>query len=206
MWPINGPIRNVMVMVVMPAILGCQQPAGGPISSGPAPAQSPVYRKAPTHSSSGEKTAVDEVMRMPLEKNVVSIASFYDPYNPWRWSEDHSRIQGIVIKALYLVGPNSLGVFGDGVIRPRMYLLDTSKSNPQPPKLLKEWSFNPEEAMPLRAKKRTAMGWGYRFDLLWGDEFNLVGKEIRMIVTFERADGTVCHSNKKDYRVPTSAQ
>ena len=147
----------------------------------------------------------EQVAQMPLEPNVVSIATYYTPYNPWLWTPDRSRVRGIIINAFYLGGPKNLGVFGDGVIRPTMYLLDTSQQSKQPPRLLKEWSFDPNQAMPFRAKKQTAMGWGYgRLPLVWGDELDLGGKEIRITVSFERRDGAIVHSGKKDFRVPPS--
>ncbi|HSW44087.1 MAG TPA: hypothetical protein VLM89_00780 [Phycisphaerae bacterium] len=151
----------------------------------------------------GQQISPDQVAQMPLEKNVTGVAAFYAPYSPWIWNKDRSRIIGIAVNALYLMGPDSLGAFGDGVIRPRMYLLEAGDDARQKsPKLVKEWPFGTQQAMPWRAKKRTAMGWGYGFRLLWGEELDVSGKEIRMIVSFERTDGKVFHSGQKDFRVP----
>ena len=143
-----------------------------------------------------------QVIDMPLEKNVVGVVAYYPSANPWIWTENRSRARGIVINALYLEGPNVSGVFGDGVIRPQLYVLDRSRGKRIEPVLVKEWSFDPRQAMPFRSKKRTIMGHGYRFHLIWGDDFDLTGKDIRVVVIFERVDGKIIHSGKKDFRVP----
>jgi len=144
----------------------------------------------------------EEAVNMPLEENILSVAAFYAPINPWLLTDDRSRVRGIVISSLYLGGPDHLGVFGDGIIRPRVYVLDTDKKNPKPPQLVKEWSFEPEEALGFRSKRRTMMGYGYRFHLFWDDELDLAGKNIRVTVVFERRDGMLIHSGQKEFRVP----
>jgi hypothetical protein len=130
------------------------------------------------------------------------MAAFYPSISPWIFTDDRSRVRGIVIASLYLGGPNHLGVFGDGIIRPRVYVLDTGKKDPEPPQLVKEWSFEPEEALGFRSKKRTMVGYGYRFHLFWDDDLDLAGKDIRMTVVFERRDGMLIHSGRKEFRVP----
>jgi hypothetical protein len=130
------------------------------------------------------------------------VAAYYPPYNPWVWNDTRTHVRGIVISALYLEGPNVLGVFGDGIIRPRLYVLGEDGDKNSKPQLVKEWSFEPEEAMPFRSKKRTMLGRGYRLHLIWGDELDLSGKDIRMVVVFERRDGVLLYSGKKDFQVP----
>ena len=55
-------------------------------------------------------------------------------------------------------------------------------------RLIKEWAFDVEQAMPFRAKKKSRWGWGYGLFLTWND-LDLRGKEVRLVITFERADG-----------------
>ena len=140
----------------------------------------------------------------PLEQNIVRIAAYYPSHNPWIWDDARTRVRGIVISALYLEGPDVLGVFGDGVIRPRLYLYDPAGAANTQTHLVKEWSFDVEEARPFRSTKRTLLGNGYRFHLIWGDELDLSGQSIRMVVVFDRRDGTLIYSGKKDFRVPNS--
>ncbi len=136
------------------------------------------------------------------EPNVLGVAAFYDPFDPWLWTESHEKPRGIIIKALYLQGPNAKGVFGDGVIRPRLYVRELNDRGEVNWILVKEWTFTVEDAVPFRSKKQSEMGWGYRLHLPWEDLARLAGREVRMVVEFDRIDGRRVTSGKKDFRVP----
>jgi len=140
----------------------------------------------------------------PLEQKIVRVAAYYPTHNPWIWNDARTHVRGIVISALYLEGPDILGVFGDGVIRPRLYVYDPAGAVDTQMQLVKEWSFDVDQARPFRSTKRTLLGNGYRFHLIWADELDLSGQSIRMVVVFERRDGTLIYSGKKDFRVPNS--
>jgi hypothetical protein len=150
--------------------------------------------------SSGREPTPAEVARM-IEPNVLGISCFYDPFNPWMWNNEHTEVHGIKIGSLFLLGANSTGVFGDGVIHPRLYVGYRDENARQQYKLVKEWTFNVDQARPFRAKRRTRWGWGYALFLPWGD-LKLTGRDIRITVTFERTDGIVISGNKKDFKVP----
>jgi hypothetical protein len=145
-----------------------------------------------------------QVARM-IEPNVLGIACLYDPFSPWIWNTEHTQVKGVRIAALYLLGPNSTGVFGDGTIHPRMYLAYKDAQGKLDYKLIKEWSFDTQQAMPFRAKKRVRWGWGYGLFLPLGD-MDLTGKDIRLTVSFERIDGLVITGNKKDFRIPAKPE
>lgn len=142
-----------------------------------------------------------EVAALPPAPNVVNVVAFYTPFQHWHWTQDRSRVRGIIVNAMYLMNPEGRGVFGDGVIRPRLYLLERTERGGQRPVLLREWSFTVEEATPFRSKKPTVLGWGYMLPLNW-EELDLTGREIRLIIAFERADGVIVESSKLDTRVP----
>jgi hypothetical protein len=153
----------------------------------------------------GNRLTTQQLAKMPLEKNITDVAVFYNAYNPWLWNEERTKIIGLSFNALYLIGPNSLGVFGDGIIHPRLYVLESSPaSKKKTPHLVKEWTFDPQGAMPWRSKKKTLMGWGYGPRLIWGDEVDLAGKEVRITISFERTDGKVFHSRDKEFIVPAT--
>jgi hypothetical protein len=158
---------------------------------------------SPAAAAPGDRLTVQQVVNMPLEKNVSAVAVFYNAYNPWLWNDDRTKIIGLSINALYLIGPNSLGVFGDGIIHPRIYAIENSPDGKQKtPRLVKEWTLDPQEAMPWRSKKKSAIGWGYKPPLIWGDALDLAGKEIRITISFERTDGKIFHSRDKEFIVP----
>ena len=135
------------------------------------------------------------------DPNVVRVVALYHPFNPWIWARDKSQVVGITTKQFYLVGPDGKGVFGDGIIRPRLFELVPGPGDSKIPKLVKEWNFTVEQTIPFRTKEPTVFGWGYRLFMPWKD-LNLAGKDVRLVIEFERPDGAVISSDKKDFRVP----
>ncbi|UCD28864.1 MAG: hypothetical protein JSV03_17605 [Planctomycetota bacterium] len=154
----------------------------------------------PGKNASREKVPTPLEVAQMLEDNVTGVVAFYDGYDPFIWSEDQVTPRGIIIKALYLKGPEGTGVFGNGVIHPKLYTIHKKPDGARSATLIKEWAFDVEEALPFRSKKPTTGGWGYRLHILW-DDLELTGREIRLIISFERRDGIVVNSRKKDFRV-----
>lgn len=160
----------------------------------------------PQEAATGSGGAlVQEVARMPTEPSVVSIVAFYKSTAPWLWNADRTRVSGIYVSALYLLGPKGLGVFGDGIIRPRMFVVETGKDGKRQTKLVKEWAFNVEEAVPFRAKEKKTLGWGYGLPLPFG-HLDVSGREIQMVICFERSDGRLVTSSKQTFLVPKSTE
>lgn len=141
---------------------------------------------------------------MPTEPNVTAVVAFYKSASPFWWNADKTRVAGIFVSAVYLVGPKGLGVFGDGTIRPRMSVVETGKDGKQHIRLVKEWSFSVEQAVPFRAKEKKPLGWGYGIPLPLGD-LDVSGREIQMVVCFERNDGRLVPSSKQTFLVPRSS-
>ena len=149
--------------------------------------------------AAGEKPA-HAVARMPTEPNIVNVVAIYNTMAPWLWDADKTKIRGIYIAGMFLFGPERHAVFGDGIIRPRLYVVERGPDGKKQPRLVKEWSFNVEEAMPFRGKKKLTLGWGYGLPLPFGD-LDLMGREIQMVVCFERSDGRMVSSSKQAFLV-----
>lgn len=178
------------------ALSGCTENTGSPQTQ---PAQGGWFASARQNSD----PTPEEVARM-LEPNVLGISCLYSPNDPWLWNTDHTRVRGIRINALYLQGPNYTGVFGDGIIRPKLFVSTRDEQGQVQYPLIKEWSLDVDQAMLFRAKKRVRAGWGYSLFLDWGD-LDLSGRTVRLIVQFERADGIMITGGKKDFQVPRQA-
>jgi len=147
-----------------------------------------------------------EVAVMQTEPEITEVRVYHPSYPAWQWTEDKQAIRGIKVGPVYLVGPNGKGVFGDGVIRPRLYRLDRHADHKVVPTLLKEWAFTVEEAVPWRIKKPSLMGWAYGLPLVWEDPGLLAGaREVRLVIAFECSDGRLVSSSKKDVQVPRGA-
>lgn len=144
----------------------------------------------------------EEVLRMPVDYNINTIAVFINPNSSWIWTEDRSHVQGMLVSSLYLLGHDGKGVFGDGVIRPRLYVIESTPDGRKKQTLFKEWAFDVEDALPFRIKKPAALGWGYGLlPLDWG-ETDLGGRDIRVVISFERSDGRVLNHRGVSFRVP----
>lgn len=193
MMPVISRIRALrarrVVLVAAGALLaaGCVQPGQGPAAR---------PDDAMTHAAA----------RIPTEPNVVSAVAFYKSMSPWLWNADQTKVSGIYVSALYLLGPKSLGVFGDGTIRPRMFVVEPGKDGRKHTRQIKEWSFNVEEAIPFRAKEKRTLGWGYGIPLGFGDDLDVSGREIQMVICFERNDGRLVTSSKQTFLVPQSKE
>jgi hypothetical protein len=174
------------------SLLGCNENILSPQTR---PAQ--AYNPPPGHEPTPE-----EITRM-LEPNVLGVSCFYDPFKPWIWNTEHTRIRGIKVSALYLRGPNHTGVFGAGIIRPQLFMSYRDEKGAVQSKLIKEWVYDVDQAMQFRAKTRRRAGWGYALFLDWGD-LDLSGKHVRLTISFERTDGVVISGSKKEFRVPKS--
>jgi hypothetical protein len=182
---------RALPVVCLAVFLGCEAPPGQPAHGGT------------TQHANYRPPSVEQVLAM-RDPNVVGVAALYDSMNPWLWTENRARVRGVYIKVLYLSGPHSRGVFGDGIIRPKMYVLETDEQGDGDWELAREWEFDVEAALPFRAKREVMLGWGYGLiPLPWGD-MDMAGREIRVIVEFERLDGHIVSSGKKDFRVPPS--
>lgn len=147
-----------------------------------------------------DEMAAQEVARMPTEPNIVNVVAIYNTGSPWLWDSDNNKIRGIYVAGLFLFGPKKHAVFGDGVIRPRLYVLERGQDGDKHPKLVKEWSFNVEEALPFRGKKKRTLGWGYGLPLPFGD-IEVTGREVQMVICFERPDGRIVRSSKQAFLV-----
>ncbi len=164
---------------------GCGEPQGG-------------TTRAPDQITDPEARRVFE---MPTDPNILEVGHFYAQHRHWIWNADFSRVRGTRISALYLYNETKKGVFGEGIIRPRLYLLERVEGGGKQPLLLKEWEFDVDTARQFRVIRPSIQGYGYGLPLYW-DDLDLSDKEIRIVVTFERPDGVDIPSSKKDLIVP----
>jgi hypothetical protein len=114
-----------------------------------------------------------------------------------------TKAVGIRISALYLISDRTgKAVFADGVINMLLYrIVRLSERDPVRQKV-HQWSFDHDQALPWRVSRKSWMGSGYQFDLIWPAGVDLSGSEIALIAEYERTDGRVVRSSEKHFRVP----
>lgn len=148
----------------------------------------------------------DPAMKMPGPEpvsNIVSVNKFFSAV-PWLIFDDPSsgRIDGFKC-TVYLEGYDSpKGVFGTGTIVVTMYRLENDPLGREFTTQVHEWELPLEKALPWRAKKPSMIGWGYGLRLHWGNDLDVMGKRIAILIKYIRDDGRVISSSRKVLRVP----
>ncbi len=203
--------RRYVILVIC---LGLSLPAG-PLACTPQPGHPrPSVKAAPPAPEAVEAPkpppgpdpymmTVEEVRNAPLESDIVNVYAHYNLF-PWlQFDPTDPRPQGFMISSLFLVSARtSKGAFADGVITVKLYRVDRDEQRRQTRTLVHTWQFDPRQALPYRAVKRTVVGQGYQLHLRWPDDLDLVNREIVAIVEFTRLDGKVIRSAPKFLKVP----
>ncbi len=149
------------------------------------------------------RMTVEEVERMPLDPNIVEVHTHYNLF-PWlQYDPSDPRPQGFMVSSLFLVsGKTGKGVFGKGTISVKMFRVDRDEQRRETRRLVHTWQFNPAQALPYRAVRRTIIGEGYQLRLRWPNDIDLIEREIVVIVEFTRPDGKTIRSGAKSLKVP----
>lgn len=189
--------RFLPALLALAVAAGCN-PGGGPGAFAPGGRAATTTQQA---QGDLEKLALANT-----ETRILDVVAYYPTPIRWIWTEDKSRVRGVVVSALYLVGPNGKGVFGDGIVCPKIYLRDRlAGEGGAQPKLIKEWELKPVDLYLLRSKKPSVQGHGYMLPLDWGD-IDLGGREIQVVISYQRSDGVPApRFSSKDLRVPKGA-
>jgi len=139
----------------------------------------------------------------PARSDIVRVATFFNSQRIWlNFDAPPTREpQGLKFSVFLTASDRELGVFGDGTIHVDLFQTQGTPDSAANRVHLKRWSFNAEQARPFRAKKPTRYGWGYGLRLPWGD-LDVRGKEIQIIVSFERRDGRVISGLPQYLKVP----
>ena len=152
-------------------------------------------------------TAQQDV-EVPVENaDIVAVNKFFN-VNPWLCfdGDGSGRVDGVRF-ALYLQpASGAKGVFGTGTIVAQMYRLDRDENRREHPVLVQEWQFSPEKAYAFRAKKKSALGWGYGFRLRWDQDLGVEGRQIVFVIKYIRDDGRVVASSRQPAQVPVHGE
>jgi hypothetical protein len=131
------------------------------------------------------------------------VVAIYDPF-PWLFDpdDDTDKALGIRIRSLFLISAKTKkGVFGDGTVRMTLYAVQRSPESRPVREKLHEWKFDEAQAVASRVAKKTWMGYGYMFDLVWPEQINLAGQEIALGIDYIRTDGKLVRERPKYFRV-----
>lgn len=142
-----------------------------------------------TRPAGPQRSAASIEARKNTEQAILDVVAYYTTPIRWRYTPDRTRVHGVIVGALYLMGPHGKGVFGDGDIHPQLFVRDPNIRDPQKQwQLVKEWRFTCEEMMPMRTASPSIQGNGYMLPLDWGD-LDLSNRQILIVVGYHRTDG-----------------
>lgn len=167
--------RLLCIGAALALAAGCRQNTASPSSR-------------PSDDDQRSARAHQEAIR-GTETVILDVVAYYTTPIKWRWNQDRTRVHGVIVGALYLMGPSGKGVFGDGLIQPKLYVRNpTIRDAEKEWVLTKEWEFTPEQMMDMRSLRPTVQGYGYMLPLDWGD-LDLSNRQIRIVISYKRSDG-----------------
>ena len=152
-------------------------------------------------------SSVEKARTAPLASDIISVRRFF-ANNPFLSFDERSDPNPEGFKVTYYVVSSATqkGVFGDGLIRFKMYVIEPGREGePATGQLVKIWEFDPQQAMGWRIRREHTLGWAYLFHLNWGDA-DPYGREIRIVPEYVRTDGRVVRGSPKDLKVPVRKQ
>ena len=134
---------------------------------------------------------------------ILRVNKFF-PVVPWLIFDNQGsgKIDGFKC-AVYLEGPQSAkGVFGTGTFVITLSHIGRDGSGNEIATPVHEWELPPEKAFYYQAREPTMLGWGYGFRLNWGDDVDVSGKKIAIVIKYIRDDGQVISASRQVLRVP----
>ena len=147
---------------------------------------------------------------MPSDQPVSNIVTVNKIFSvvPWLMFDnpESGRIDGFKCTVYLEDAKTTKGVFGTGTIVVEMYTLDIDARGREVPFKVKEWVLPPDKAKPWRAKKVSMLGWGYGLRLKWGEDVDVVGKKIAIVIKYAREDGQMLSSSRQVLRVPITGE
>jgi hypothetical protein len=142
-----------------------------------------------------------------LRDDIVAIQQ-YPPTDPWL-RNDEGRITGIRTRVYFLPaapqGKMPKGVFVSGTIKAALYALTLRPDGSHERQLAYEWSFDERGAAGYRIRSirnPSVMGESYGLLLRWPSDLGLAGREIQIMLSYQRNDGETIARRGTRFQVP----
>jgi hypothetical protein len=139
-----------------------------------------------------------------LRDDIVAIQQF-PPTNPWV-RDEAGRVVGLLTRVYFLPSAGQKetpkGVFVPGVIKAALYAMVPREHGGLARVPVTEWSFDRREAEGLRINHPSVMGESYGLVLRWPASADVAGREIQLVLSYERMDGERVVRRGTRFRVP----
>ncbi len=180
----TGPVAFLTIVLA-----GCAAPQ--PAAKPPPPLlPGPQAPKKPVAAPKGATTT----------DNIVEIAQFYAS-QPWI-VDDEGRYVGLRVRAYFVSGETGKGAFVPGTITASLFALTTRPDGTYSREKVYDWTFDAQQAYPFEIPKPSPMGYSYGLILRWPPELNLMGREIQVVLSYQRQNGQLVVARGIQHTVP----
>lgn len=135
--------------------------------------------------------------------DIVQITQFYANY-PWRVDYD-DRITGFKVAVYFVSSATERGAFVKGDILCWLYQRSRRADGRRDRELLHTWRLSEAEAQGFRFRERKQLGYGYGLVLTWPSSIDVHGREIEIVLGYERTDGRIILGPPRPMKVPVPA-
>ncbi len=185
------------------ALVGCTAP-GPQKTDTPLLGASTISQGLP-RSAPKKKTAAAPAKGPATSDNVVEIVQFYSS-QPWIL-DDEGRYIGLRDRVYFVSADSGKGVFVPGEIVATLYTLNHRPDGTYTREKAHEWRFTPDQSYLFQVTTPSPMGYSYGLILRWPPELKLMGREIQIVLSYQRQNGQVLTAAgiKHDVPMPGSA-
>lgn len=147
-----------------------------------------------------------QTLELGLSRDIVRVSTFYNNQRPWlNFDQPPTNVpQGFKCTVFLSNSKSALGCVGDGVLHVEMFRVDDVPGGQPVRTPIKKWSYDVQQAAFFRVKEPGPYGLGYGLRLNW-DDADVAGREIVVVMSFERRDGVIIHGVPKYLKVPRAA-
>ncbi len=131
---------------------------------------------------------------------VAKLICLYD-MNPFQSfdQEGDLNVEGFRCTVVLASRKTRKGIAANGLIRARMYRLDRTASGKAVRTLVREWPILTEG---LHTFHSMVFGEGYKLQFCWDKDDDVLGRDVQIVMTFERPDGCIVRGQTKGWKVP----
>jgi len=138
--------------------------------------------------------------REGFEDSICNVVSFF-PVNTWQSfdTEGDRNPEGFAF-VLYLIScKTGKGAFSEGLVHVNLYRINRDPRGASQRELVQNWTMSHQELNPRQPAR---LGYGYQPTLFWGDNVDLLGKEVEIVVRYESPDGSIIQGQTVHRKVP----
>jgi hypothetical protein len=202
-------VRTVAGLALLAAMLlthGCQTPPGDAASASDAPSSPPpqFFGGSSRERREKDKQAAEyiDAAAVDTSDDIVFVNTYWQPQP---WIMESGRIIGMSARTYFVSSASERGVFVSGDILAWVNLIDTDGFGRSARARLVEQRFPQAEALGMRIRKRSLLGYSYGLILTLPDDVPLAGKQVEVQVGYETLDGRLVRSAPRRFRIPASA-